>query len=138
MPARDKYHDAVRNALIKDGWTITHDPFHLQWDDKEEYVTTEDERLIAAHKLDQNIAVVIAPCLQPLPDAELERSIDLCAVYRSVLAEQKPDCVLHLALPEEVVKDVFQEPLGRLLIEEGIARIIGFDPVEEKIIQWIS
>ncbi len=26
MPARDIYHDTVRNALEKDGWTITHDP----------------------------------------------------------------------------------------------------------------
>ena len=26
MPARDYYHDVVRNAIKKDGWTITHDP----------------------------------------------------------------------------------------------------------------
>jgi hypothetical protein len=25
MPAKDIYHDAVKNALIKDGWTITAD-----------------------------------------------------------------------------------------------------------------
>lgn len=29
MPRRDLYHDTVRNALIKDGWTITHDPLIL-------------------------------------------------------------------------------------------------------------
>jgi hypothetical protein len=23
MPAKDKYHNTVKNALIKDGWTIT-------------------------------------------------------------------------------------------------------------------
>lgn len=28
--ARDRYHEAVRNALIKDGWTITDDPFFLK------------------------------------------------------------------------------------------------------------
>ena len=27
MPAKDIYHDAVKNALIKDGWTILADPF---------------------------------------------------------------------------------------------------------------
>ncbi|MCI0378509.1 MAG: hypothetical protein L0215_12945 [Gemmataceae bacterium] len=31
MPARDLYHGAVKNALIKDGWTITHDPFTLSF-----------------------------------------------------------------------------------------------------------
>jgi XisH protein len=26
MPAKDTYHDAVKNALIKDGWSIFADP----------------------------------------------------------------------------------------------------------------
>ena len=26
MPAKNIYHDAVRDALVADGWTITHDP----------------------------------------------------------------------------------------------------------------
>jgi hypothetical protein len=30
MPARDIYHNAAKNALIKDGWTITHDPSKLK------------------------------------------------------------------------------------------------------------
>lgn len=29
--ARDKIHNAVKNALIKDGWTITHDPYEFAW-----------------------------------------------------------------------------------------------------------
>ncbi len=29
MPRRDLYHETVRNALIKEGWTITHDPLIL-------------------------------------------------------------------------------------------------------------
>jgi hypothetical protein len=28
--AKDLFHDAVRNALIKDGWQITDDPFFLK------------------------------------------------------------------------------------------------------------
>lgn len=31
MPARDIYHNAVRNALEKDSWQITKDPFILKW-----------------------------------------------------------------------------------------------------------
>ena len=33
MPARDIYHNAVKNALVKDGWTITDDPLHLKWEE---------------------------------------------------------------------------------------------------------
>ncbi len=29
MPAKDIYHNQVKNALIKDGWTITDDPLIL-------------------------------------------------------------------------------------------------------------
>lgn len=31
MPSRDIYHNTVKNALLKDGWTITHDPLRLEW-----------------------------------------------------------------------------------------------------------
>jgi hypothetical protein len=31
--AKDKIHDAVKNALIKDGWTITADPYKLKTPD---------------------------------------------------------------------------------------------------------
>lgn len=34
MPARDLYHDAVKHALNKDGWAITHDPLRLRWGTK--------------------------------------------------------------------------------------------------------
>lgn len=33
MPARDKYHNEVRYALEKDGRTITHDPYVLQYEE---------------------------------------------------------------------------------------------------------
>ena len=29
MPRRDFYHNAFKEALVKDGWTITHDPLTL-------------------------------------------------------------------------------------------------------------
>jgi hypothetical protein len=30
MPAKDFYHEHVKNALINDGWKITHDPLRLE------------------------------------------------------------------------------------------------------------
>ena len=48
MPARDYYHDAVKHALEKDGWTITHDPYHLPYDEKNLYVDLGAEQFFAA------------------------------------------------------------------------------------------
>jgi len=33
MAARDKIHELVKQALIKDGWTITDDPFTIEFVD---------------------------------------------------------------------------------------------------------
>ncbi len=30
MPAKDIYHDNCKQALINEGWTITHDPYNLK------------------------------------------------------------------------------------------------------------
>ncbi len=30
MPAKDRYHDIVRRILEKEGWRITHDPYHIR------------------------------------------------------------------------------------------------------------
>jgi hypothetical protein len=31
MAAKDTIHNAVKNALIKDGWVITNDPYKIQF-----------------------------------------------------------------------------------------------------------
>jgi XisH protein len=59
MPARDRYHDHVKAALIKDGWIITHDPLRLHWGVKDMYVDLGAERLLAAEKGTRKIAVEV-------------------------------------------------------------------------------
>ena len=46
MPAKDIYHDTVKRALEKDGWTITHDPFPLQIGKKRLSADLGAERLL--------------------------------------------------------------------------------------------
>ena len=59
MPARDLYHNIVKRALIKDGWTITHDPYTLSFGQKDVFVALGAERPIAAEKGDEKIAVEV-------------------------------------------------------------------------------
>ena len=53
------YHDAVKSALVKDGWTITHDPYHLPSAGKHLYVDLGAEQFLAAEKMTDKIAVEI-------------------------------------------------------------------------------
>ncbi|HEY7547749.1 MAG TPA: element excision factor XisH family protein, partial [Blastocatellia bacterium] len=59
MPAKDKAHQQVVNALRKDGWTITHDPFKVRWKTRKLLVDLGAEKLIAAQKEADKIAVEI-------------------------------------------------------------------------------
>ena len=137
MPARDIFHDAVKNALIKDGWTITHDPLRLTWGGKDMYVDLGAERLLAAEKGEQRIAVEVKSFVGDSEMDDLEKAIGQFVVYRAVLAERDPDRVLYLAVPKNIL-DLFEQPLGELLLKNHLAQVIGFDPQTEVIVQWIS
>ena len=50
MPAKDIFHNTVKNALQKDGWTITHEPLSIRFGKVELYVDLGAEKLIAAQK----------------------------------------------------------------------------------------
>lgn len=59
MPNKDLFHDAVRNALEKDRWKITHDPLFLNFAQVEMFVDLGAEPLIAAEKENAQIAIEI-------------------------------------------------------------------------------
>ncbi|NEO57720.1 MAG: hypothetical protein F6K54_34445 [Okeania sp. SIO3B5] len=59
MSARDFFHQEVKNALIKDGWSITHDPLSIRFGGVDISIDLGAEQLIGAEKDNQNIAVEI-------------------------------------------------------------------------------
>ncbi len=59
MAAPDKFHDVVKHALIKDGWTITDDPLYLDYGGVDYSVDFGAEKLIGAEKHGQRIAVEV-------------------------------------------------------------------------------
>jgi hypothetical protein len=137
MPVRDIYHDSVKKALIKDGWRITHDPLRLSWGDKDMYVDLGAEQLLAAEKAGRQIAVEIKSFVGASDIDDLEKAIGQYVVYRAVLAEREPNRVLYLAVPKDVLRDIFEGPLGKLLLKNNLAQVIGFDPQKEVIVEWI-
>ena len=137
MPARDIYHNTVKKALTQDGWTITHDPLALKWGAKDMFVDLGARRLLAAEKGESKIAVEIKSFTGPSNMTDLERALGQYVVYHDVLAEREPDRVLYLAVPKETQKEIFEEPIGQLMLKNNRARLIIFDPNQEVILQWI-
>jgi hypothetical protein len=94
MPARDRYHDTVKQALIKDGWTITHDPFMLRIGSKDLYVDLGAERLLAAEKAGEQIAVEVKSFLSDSEMDDLEKALGQFVLYHDIMKELYPDRTL--------------------------------------------
>jgi len=137
MPAKDKYHDQFKNALVRDGWTITHDPLRLKWGRKDLYVDLGAEQVLAAEKMGQKIAVEIKSFAAASEMEALEKAIGQYLIYLSIMARTEPDRTLYLAIHEEVYNETFEDPLGKLLLEDHKIRLIVYDREKEEILQWI-
>ncbi len=102
------------------------------------YVDLGAERLIGAEKGMQKIAVEVKTFAGPSELADLEQALGQYVVYRTVLRKREPDRALFLAVPHVVLYDVFEEPLGELLIEHNAIKVMSFDPQQERIVTWIQ
>ena len=55
--ARDIIHNILKNALINDGWSITHDPYPVKVGGFEMEIDLGAENLVAAEKEGEKIAI---------------------------------------------------------------------------------
>jgi XisH protein len=137
MPARDIYHDSVKNALIKDGWIITDDPLHLKWGQKDMYIDLGAKRLLAAEHGDKKIAVEVKSFVSPSEITDLKDAVGGFVMYRAVMRRLEPERTLYLAVRDSVFAALFQEAIGTLLIESENLCLVVFDADNERIVQWI-
>ena len=137
MPAKDIYHNQVKSALIKDGWTITHDPLLIRLTKKKLYVDLGAERIIAAERGTEKIAVEIKSFTRPSDMKDLEEALGQCVLYSRLLARYDPDRKVYLAVSEDVYISVFEEEAGRILIEDGLLSLVTFDANHEELVRWV-
>lgn len=138
MPAKDIYHDCVKNALLKDRWTITQDPLTLKWGRREMYVDLGAEKLLAAQKEGLKIAVEVNSFTSPSPINDLRDALGQYIWYADILARLEPDRVLYLAIRKAAFTNLFEEEsTGNILLENQRIRLLVFEPKQEVILKWI-
>ena len=139
MPALDFYHDHVKNALVKDGWIITHDPLTLRWGRKDLFVDLGAEKLVAAEKQGRKIAVEVKSFLGHSEVEDLKNALGQFILYRDIMSEleSEKDRELFLAVHRTAYADIFEEPFGQVLIEKGRLQLLVFDEQTEEIDRWI-
>lgn len=137
MPAKDIYHNTVKNALQKDGWTITHDPFPLKIGKKRLSADLGAERLLTADKGIQKIVVEIKSFVGQSDVRDLEQALGQYILYRQILKEMGVKRNLYLAISELTFNNVFTIELGLVLLKNKIIQLIIFDDEREVILKWI-
>ena len=138
MPARDAFHDAVHHALEKDGWTITHDPFPIRAEFGRMYIDLGAEKVLAAEREGQKIAVEIKSFIQGSPVSEFHTALGQFINYRTILADQEPERILYLAIPADTYNSFFVLATVQAIVKENRLKIIVYNSRQEKISQWIS
>ena len=137
MPRKDTYHDTVKRALIKDGWTITHDPFPLSIGEKNLSADLGAERLISAEKALQKIIVEIKSFVGRSDVKDLQQAIGQYIMYQRIINHNRIDRWLYLAVTKDTYQSLFQIELGQLFLTDNFIRLMVFDKESEDIAQWI-
>ncbi|MFM2063405.1 MAG: fdxN element excision controlling factor protein [Cyanobacteriota bacterium] len=137
MSRRDIYHNTVKLALQKAGWTITHDPFPLKIGNKRLSADLGAERLISAEKGTEKIVVEVKSFVGESDVKDLEQALGQYILYKQILNEIGENRDLYLAISQPVFNSVFTVEIGQLLINNQIIKLIVFDDKNEEIVQWI-
>ncbi|NEP26362.1 XisH family protein [Moorena sp. SIO3I6] len=138
MPAKDIYHHTVKNALIKDGWTITNDPLSLKIGKKDIYIDLAAEKILVAEKQGQKIAVEVKSFVASSEIEDLKNALGQYILYDKVLKRQLSERLLYLAIIEVIFNRLFTEEIGQILLEDNTLKIMVFEPEKEVIIKWIN
>jgi hypothetical protein len=138
MPAKDIYHNEVKNALLKDGWTITADPYFIKYEDAELYADLAAEKPIAAQRQGQKIVVEIKSFIGRSLMYDFHGALGQYMVYRNLIQLTEPEYKLYLAIDDVVYKNFFQRKSIQVITNENKLCLMVVEMEKEEILQWIN
>ncbi|MDF5720345.1 MAG: element excision factor XisH family protein [Rhizonema sp. PD37] len=138
MSAKDRFHNLVKSALIRAGWTITHDPFPIDYGDVQMQIDLGAERLLAAERGSEKIAVEVKSFIAPSTISEFHTALGQFLNYRSALRAIEPIRILYLAVPLEIYEEFFRLRFIQEVNKEHRLNLLIYDVEQEAIIQWIK
>ena len=137
--AKDIFHQQVKNALIKDRWKITHDPFIIRMSEAIKLqIDLAAENAIAAERGSEKIAVEIKSFIADSDISSFHTALGQYLNYCQALEEQEADRIVYLAIPVTTYQDFFQLPFIQRSLKRYQVRLIIYNPKLEVISQWIS
>jgi hypothetical protein len=105
MAATDSIHDAVKAALVKEGWTITDDPYTINFQGVRVFADVGAERTLAAERAGRKLVVEAKSFRGQSLVRDFEQALGQYLLYRAFLEELDAGRVLYLAVSEPVYQN---------------------------------
>jgi hypothetical protein len=136
MAAADVIHDVVKNALVKDGWSITHDPYVIKYEEARLFADLGAERPLAAAKAERKLVVEAKSFRNPSPIHDFEVALGQYLVYRAFLEVVAPEHELYLAVGNRVYANLFQQSAIQLVVQRYQVALLVVHLEREEIVAW--
>jgi XisH protein len=134
--AKDKIHNIVKQVLINDGWTITHDPYIIETKDVDFEVDLGAEKILAAEKQGQKIAVEVKSFAATSFVYEFHRILGQMLNYTLGIEDFEPNRKLYLAVPQKIYEEYFHLDFVHKAIKRFKIKLLIFNDETEIIIKW--
>lgn len=136
--ARDAIHNAVKNAIIKDGWTITDDPFKIKYGGVTTFADLAAEKVVAAERDGEKIAIEIKSFLGASLITEFEKALGQYRLYRRLLLKVEPERQTYLAVSRTIYDEFFTSEAVKMIVKEEDVSLIIVEIATEKVVKWIT
>lgn len=134
--ARDIYHQSVREALEKEGWTITNDPYYLTILQTKYEIDLGAEKILAAEKGNEKIAIEIKSFNRTSIAHEFHSALGQYLNYLGFLKLQEPERNLYLAVPEEIYVRFFVLEATTYIMDLYKVNLIVYSSEQNIIVKW--
>ena len=138
MPRKDQIHEAVKNALIKDGWTITDDPYRIHFEDVDVYADLGVVKTEVETEERHCLVIEVKSFTAKSAIHDLETALGQYIAYRTFLQVVAPEYKLYLAISDLIYRAPFQRKSFQLLIKMNDVSLIVVDVPQEEVVLWIN
>jgi hypothetical protein len=136
--AKDIVHNIVQEALTKDGWTITADPFILKQGKSKLEIDFAAEKLIIAEKGIEKIAVEVKTFVQHSIVYAFHEALGQYLNYLTALKLIGEDRALFLAIDLEVHERLMKSEFIKASLQDYDVKLLIFDVTDKSLKEWIK
>lgn len=136
MAAKDMFHAAVRQALIKEQWVITADPLVIKINKVKLEIDLAAEKIFAAEKAGRKIAVEVKSFVSSSVIFDFHLALGQFLNYRLALQMKEPDRIIYLAVPLDTFNSFFQEIFVQAAVKLYQLKLVIYEPNKEEIVEW--